>query len=249
MPSTRAGKGMLALAAALAAVVTIAARAPAAWIGDWLEARGPLRLVDASGTLWRGSAMVGVSDGRQILLVPGRFSWDIGLASLLSGRMTADLSHPALAAPLHVSVAARLVAFSGGSAELPAATLFVAGVPFNTVRPGGTLTLRWSDMGIRADGLTGSVQVEWRDAQSALSPVAPLGSYRLSITGADPAALIRLETLDGPLRLEGRGTLKGWRISFRGLASAAPDMHSALNGLIGVLGPRSGNAVLLALDT
>ena len=82
-----------------------------------------------------------------------------------------------------------------------------------------------------------------------VSPVAPLGSYRLSVTGADPASLIRLDTLGGPLRLEGKGTLKGWRISFRGLASVAPDMRPALNGLIGVLGPRSGNDVLLALDT
>ena len=239
----------LVLAAAATAALTVVVRAPAAWIGDWLESRGPLRLVDASGTLWRGSATVGVSDGRQILLVPGRFSWHVGLASLFSGRVTVGLSHPALAAPLQVSIEGGSVALSGGSAELPAATLFVAGVPFNTVRPGGTLAVRWSDVGIRPAGLTGNVQVEWRDAESALSPVAPLGSYRLSITGADPAALIRLETLDGPLRLEGRGTLKGWRLSFRGLASVAPDMHSALNGLIGVLGPRSGNDVLLALDT
>jgi general secretion pathway protein N len=241
--------GMLAAAAFVAVVLTIVMRAPAAWVGDWVQSRGPLRLVDASGTIWRGSAMLGVSDGKEITLVPGRISWTIGMAALFSGRVTADLSHPALAAPLHVSLAARSVTVAGGRAELPAATLLAAGVPFNTVRPGGTLALQWTDIGIQADGLTGKAEVEWRDARSALSPVAPLGSYRLSVTSGNPAALIHLETLNGPLRLEGKGTLKGWRISFRGLASAAPDMRPALNGLIGVLGPRSGNDVLLALDT
>jgi general secretion pathway protein N len=239
----------LALAAAVAVVLTVAVRAPAAWIGDWLQSRSKLRLVDASGTMWRGSAMLGMSDGRQITLVPGRISWRIGLGALLSGRVAADVSHPALAAPLMISLAAGSVTLAGGRAELPAGVLSVVGAPFNTVRPGGTLALAWTDIGIKADGLTGNVQIEWHDAQSALSPVAPLGSYRLSVTGAAPAALIRLDTLGGPLRLEGKGTLRGWRISFRGLASVAPDMRPALNGLIGVLGPRSGNDVLLALDT
>ena len=249
MPSLFGRNGILAATAFVAVILTIVMRAPAAWLGDWVQSRGPLRLVDASGTIWRGSAMLGVSDGREITLVPGRISWTIGMTPLFSGRVTADLSHPALAAPLHVSLSAQSVTLGGGSAELPAATLLVAGVPFNTVRPGGTLALQWTDIGIQANGLTGEAAVEWRDARSALSPVAPLGSYRLSVTSGDPAALIRLETLNGPLRLEGKGTLKGWRISFRGLASATPDMRPALNGLIGVLGPRSGNDVLLALDT
>jgi general secretion pathway protein N len=124
-----------------------------------------------------------------------------------------------------------------------------AGAPFNTVRPGGTLALRWTEIEVGRSGLSGSMELDWRDAQSALSPIAPLGSYRLSITGTGEAARIRLETVAGPLRLEGSGTLRGWRVSFKGLASVEPDMQAALNGLIGVLGRRSGHNVLLALET
>jgi general secretion pathway protein N len=193
--------------------------------------------------------MVGVSDGRRIMLAPGRVSWNVGLRALLAGRVTVEVSHAALAAPLAMSLAPNSVKVAGGRAELPAAVLTVVGAPFNTVRPGGSLVLSWSDVDIEAGGLSGSVQIEWRDAQSALSPVAPLGDYRLSIAGTGRAARIRLATLDGPLRLEGSGTLKGWRVSFRGLAAAEPGMQSALNGLIGVLGPRSGHNVLLAFET
>jgi general secretion pathway protein N len=247
--SSRAYAAFLVFAAVATAVVTVVARAPAVWVGDWLEARGKLRLVDARGTVWNGSAMLGVTDGRVVTMVPGRVSWQLGLGAVLSGRVTADVLHPALATPLAISFAANSIRLAGGRAELPAAVLSAVGAPFNTVRPGGTLALEWTDIGIGSSGFTGKAQVEWRDAQSALSPIAPLGSYRLTITGTDKTGLVRLDTLRGPLRLEGSGTLKGWRVSFKGLASVEPEMRTALNGLIGVLGPRSGDGAILFLET
>lgn len=245
-PALRSGVG-LALAAVVAAALTVAARAPAAWVGDWLQSQGRLRLIDARGTVWGGSALLGVSDGRQVTLIPGRLSWDIGMAAIVSGRVQADITHPALAGPLAVSLAANSVAVKAGRAELPAAILAALGTPFNTVRPGGDLGLRWTDLEIRGGVLAGNLQVDWREAQSALSTVAPLGSYRLQITGAADATRVQLDTLRGPLRLQGSGTLKDGRLSFKGLASAEPAMRPALIGLIGVLGPRSGDDALLIL--
>ena len=244
--ATRYGTG-LALAAILAATLTAAVRAPAAWVGDWLQAQGRLRLVDARGTVWSGSAMIGLSDGRQVTLIPGRLSWTIGLAAIATGRVTADVSHPALAAPLAVSLSAQSVALKAGQAELPAALLAALGAPFNTVRPGGALSLRWTDVELKGGTLAGDLQIDWREAQSALSTVAPLGSYRLQVTGAGDTARLQLDTLRGPLRLQGSGTVKGGRVSFKGLASADPDMRPALIGLIGVLGPRVGDQALLVI--
>jgi general secretion pathway protein N len=246
----RYGAG-LALAAVLAAALTAAVRAPAAWVGDWLQSQGRLRLVDARGTVWSGSAMLGLSDGRQVTLLPGRLSWKIGLAGIASGRVTADVSHPALAAPLAVSVslAAKSIALKAGQAELPAALLAALGAPFNTVRPGGALGLRWTDVELKGGGLAGNLQIDWNEAQSALSTVAPLGSYRLQVIGAGDTARLQLDTLRGPLRLQGSGTVKGGRVSFKGLASADPDMRPALIGLISVLGPRVGDQAVLAIET
>jgi general secretion pathway protein N len=139
------------------------------------------------------------------------------------------------------------VRLNAGRAELPAATLGALGAPFNTLRPGGTLAIHWTDGEWRPGGLSGDIQVEWRDAQSALSTVVPLGTYRLRLTGN--TGRLTLETLRGPLLLQGSGTLKGTRVSFKGLASAEPDMRQALAGLLGVLGPRSGHNAILALET
>jgi len=244
----RYGTG-LALAAVLAVALTAAVRAPAAWVGDWLQEQGRVRLIDARGTVWSGSAMLGLSDGRQVTLIPGRLSWKIGLVAIASGRVTADVSHPALAAPLAVSLAAKSIALKAGQAELPAALLAALGAPFNTVRPGGALGLRWTDVELKGGALAGNLQIDWLEAQSALSTVAPLGSYRLQVTGAGDSARLQLDTLRGPLRLQGSGTVKGGRVSFKGLASADPDMRPALIGLISVLGPRSGDHALLVIET
>ena len=239
----------LVLVAVLTVVVTAAMRAPAVWVADWLQSHGRLRLVDARGTIWSGSGMIGVSDGRQVLLIPGRISWNIGLAAITTGRVMAELAHPSLPAPIAVSLTARSITVKAGQSELPAALLVALGAPFNTIRPGGALGVRWSDLEIKDGALAGGLQIEWREAQSALSPVAPLGSYRLQIAGAGDSARVQLDTLRGPLRLQGSGTVKGGRISFKGVASADPQMRPALIGLISVLGRRVGDEAILSLET
>ena len=239
----------LVLVAVLTVVVTAAMRAPAVWVADWLQSHGRLRLVDARGTIWSGSGMIGVSDGRQVLLIPGRISWNIGLAAITTGRVMAELAHPSLPAPIAVSLTARSITVKAGQSELPAALLVALGAPFNTIRPGGALGVRWSDLEIKDGALAGGLQIEWREAQSALSPVAPLGSYRLQIAGAGDTARVQLDTLRGPLRLQGSGTVKGGRISFKGVASADPQMRPALIGLISVLGRRVGDEAILSLET
>jgi len=238
----------IVLAAVVAAALIVAVRAPAAWVGDWLQSQGRLRLIDARGTVWSGSAMLGLSDGRQVMLVPGRLTWKVGLAAIGTGRVMVDIAHPVLTAPLGVTVAKQSVALKAGQAELPAALLVALGTPFNTVRPGGALAARWTELEIRGGALAGDLQIEWRDAQSALSTIAPLGSYRLQITGAGDTARVQLDTLRGPLRLQGSGSVKGGRVSFKGIASAEPQMRPALIGLIGVLGRRVGDDAVLAFD-
>ncbi len=232
-----------------AAAVTVVARAPAAWLGDWMQSSGKLRLIDAQGTLWEGSAMLAISDGRKAMLLPGRVSWRVRPWTILGGRLQASLSHRALQTPLALTIGRDGLSVAAGRAELPAALLVAVGAPFSTVRPGGTIGFRWSELELRRALFAGSIQVDWRDARSALSTVAPLGSYQMTITGVGDAARVQLDTLRGPLRLQGSGSLKSGHLSFRGTASADPEMRQALNGLLGLLGQRSGDNVALVLDT
>jgi general secretion pathway protein N len=239
------------LVAALAIVLTVLAvvviRAPAAWVADAVAARTKLRLVDARGTVWRGSALVGVSNGHETTLLPGRLEWTV--TGVRSGRLWARLSHDWLAAPLIVGLGTPGLHFAKGAARLPAAVLAAAGAPFNTLRPGGVLELRWTEADLSGTALNGELQIDWRDAQSALSPVVPLGSYRLRVAGTAGPPSLELQTLAGPLEMRGSGKMEGSHIRFRGVAAVQRDMQPALNGLLGLLGMRSGDKVLLAIDT
>jgi len=239
--------GLMAALLTLTALVTVIVRAPAAWLGDWLEGHTRVRLIDARGTIWHGSALVGFSNGREITLVPGRVDWQID--GVRAGGVSATVAHEWLTAPLRLSLSREGVAFAKGSARLPAGVLASAGAPFNTLRPGGTLEASWTDTQLRGAALSGDVQIDWRDARSALSTVAPIGSYRLRVTGHGDGPALDLVTLSGPLQLQGRGKIEGSRIRFNGTAGAEAGMQPALNGLLGVLGMRSGDKVLLAIDT
>lgn len=239
--------GAMALLLVLTAAITLVVRAPAAWLGDWLQGTTRVRLVDARGTVWHGSALLGFSNGRETTLVPGRVEWQI--ERVTPGAVSATLAHAWLTTPLHLSLRREGVAFAKGSARLPAGVLASAGAPFNTLRPGGTLEASWTDTTLRGAALSGEVQIDWRDAKSALSTVAPIGSYRLRVTGKGDGPALDLVTLAGPLQMQGRGKIEGSRIRFNGTAGAEAGMQPALNGLLGVLGMRSGDKVLLAIDT
>jgi len=238
-------KRIIAVALLLIATAALTAvwRAPAAWLGDALEARSRLRLVDARGTVWQGSAILGVSDGRETTLLPGRLEWRV------VGIGAAQVSHPWLARPLGVSLASGRLAVAQGEARVPAGVLAGLGAPFNTVRPGGVLEIVWTDAELAGSVFRGEVRVDWRDARSALSTVAPLGTYRLLLSGAGSEPSFTLQTLQGPLQLSGNGRMTGSRVRFQGVATAEPPMRAALDGLLGVLGMRSGDKVLLAINT
>ena len=121
----------------------------------------------------------------------------------------------------------------------------MVGAPFNTISPGGTLLLRWDTLRVAGNGFDGEISIDWRAAQSALSPISPLGDYRVIARAVDGQGEFTLTTLSGPLLLHGVGRIEAGKLRFSGTADAVPNMRASLNGLIGVLGPRSGQKVLL----
>ena len=224
-----------------AALLTALVFAPAAWLADLVQARTPARLIYAQGSMWRGSALLAVSDGRQARLIPGRVSWRVTWSELWSGRVGVSLHHPAVQPAVTISTDGRSLRMEPAQAQVPAAVLAALGAPFNTMRPGGTLHARWDAVELQRGRLAGLIQLDWENAQSALSPVAPLGDYRVVALGRGASAEARLTTLKGPLLLQGQGRLEQGRLRFAGSAEAQPEMRAALNGLIGILGRRVGD--------
>ncbi len=260
-----AGAGALAGAA-----IALGVCAPAAWLARWVgEATGQrLLLVDARGSVWRGSAvpvLTGGPDSHDASRLPDRLHWTLGFegaglalharqACCLNGTVVLRL-RPGLGRwrfeLVGVPPPARGRAWV---ARWPASWLVGLGTPWNTVRPSGLM--EFSSPGLVLEGVqvrlrfTGDAALALDGMASRLSSLDPLGSYRLSLHGdaaQGDAATLRLDTLRGPLRLEGSGDWVGSRLRFSGRASADAGSGPALLGLLSIIGQREGAASVFSI--
>lgn len=245
------------LVALLATALTIAAIAPAQWMAHLVRnlSQGRVDLADASGSIWSGQAtlVVGSSErGSSRVSLAEPMTWKLAPWSLLAGVIDLSLAHPsALSRPLALRATfARRLDAGPATLRLPASLLAGFGAPWNTIRPGGVLTIKWDRLIVDAGRVQGDLVAEWQFASSALTPVSPFGHYRLQTSGTYPGTQLNLLTLSGPLELTGNGTIaEGGRLRFQGVARALPGTDPGvkvqLAGLIALLGRREGDTALL----
>lgn len=244
--------------ALLAMLATALASLPAAWLAPLLERQtnGRLSLGDPQGSVWRGSAFIGVAGDRGeplVPLLPGRFHWRLSPLALV-GVVEATVDNPrALEAPLPVQGSWWRWTLGDGGMSLPAERLAALGAPLNTVRPSGRMRVSWgaltfmrTDAGLQVDG---RLQLELTQMASALSPVKPLGAYRMRFDWQGGTARVNLESLSG-LLLTGQGLFADGRLQFSGQAWAAEGEEQRLAILLNLLGQRRqvGNRNVIALE-
>lgn len=228
-------------------LATIIIFAPAVWVSSFLQDQTDGRLVlnDTEGSLWNGSALIGVATdkGNDLTpLLPGRFEWHLS-PILLLGQIELLIENPdTLQQPLYVTGNFQHIQISPNGLTLPAERLAGLGAPLNTVKPQGQMTLSWDALGVTlTDGnvdINGTLKLTMQDIASALSLVRPLGSYVMSFDWRGHEALIDLKTLRGPLLLSGTGTLTHGHLRFSGLAQAEKSQEEKLVNLLNLLGQR-----------
>jgi general secretion pathway protein N len=135
------------------------------------------------------------------------------------------------------------------------------GFPWNTIRPGGVLTLTTHNLSFALRGghwsTLGSAQVEIRQASSRLTTLDSLGTYRVLIQ-PDPSTQVRpgdgasrdlvwISTLDGALLIDGRGLIGATGMRIRAEAHAAAGAEAALNNLLNLIGRRNGASSAISI--
>jgi len=239
--------------------------APASWLASAVARATDQRLLlaDAKGTVWSGDAQLVLTGGagsRDAAALPGRLRWEV--RPRLTGFELA-LNQPCCL-EREWAIQFRIVGLGRYQVVLPArpqalghwpaAWLAGLGTPFNTLQMGGTLRLTSNGMTLESvQGrwrAIGSIDADLLGVSSRLSTLDTLGSYRFSVRGgatsSDPAAL-NLETLEGALRLSGSGQWTGFRVRFRGEASAAEGQEAALNNLLNIIGRRQGATSVISI--
>ena len=235
------------ISAIIAVLLTILAFLPAAWMSVLLENQtgGRFSLGDPQGTLWQGSAFLGGAPGANAAvapLLPGRFSWRLSRLVLV-GQVDAELSNPeALSRPVRIDGGWNAWAVSPAQITLPAERLVALGAPLNTLQPSGRMTLSWQPLRMAREGraiaITGAMQLALDDIASRLSPIKPLGAYRLALDWHGQQAQLRLTSTHGPLLLTGSGRLEQGRLRFSGRAQAEAGQEERLANLLNLLGQR-----------
>jgi general secretion pathway protein N len=250
--------------AVIGTLVGVVVFAPASWLaGAVAHATGQrLLLADAKGSIWSGDAQLVLTGGagsRDAAALPGRLRWQIrprvnGFDLALNQACCLErewvIQFKLGLGRYQVVLPPRPQALG----QWPAAWLAGLGTPFNTLQLGGTLRLTSNGMTLESVPgswrVIGSLDADLLGVSSRLSTLDTLGSYRFSVRGGasagDPATL-NLETLDGGLRLSGSGQWTGFRVRFRGEASAAEGQEAALNNLLNIIGRRQGATSVISI--
>ncbi len=157
--------------------------------------KGAIRLANAGGTFWHGSATLGIS-GQAC----GFLSWKVSPMELLLARLHIrfDSGMEILASPSGIEM-------KHVSLDLPASVLALLSRQMKSIQPQGNIRISAGDF-LFSGRSRGQISAIWENASSPFSRVNPLGSYRITITGAGSAFEIGLETLSGPLDLSGKGS-------------------------------------------
>lgn len=250
----------LVLLALFVVLLTVAVLAPAQWLASAVydTTRGRVALAEVTGTLWQGEATLVLASGPEPQAarasLPERLSWRLSPWALFTGTVDVVFHHPsALAQPLHVQAQLNgTLRAASTTVRLPAILLAGLGAPWNTLRPGGVISVSWDQLDIAPGRFAGNVVAEWQFASSAMTPVSPFGHYRLQTEGAFPGTQLKLTTISGPLQLTGIGTIaEGGRLRFQGRAQPIAGTNDAvklqLTGLLSLLGRRDGDAAILNL--
>jgi general secretion pathway protein N len=248
------------LFAAGVALGVLAIAPPTGLLDVWLNAAtgGRVRLAQTEGTLWQGAARVVLVDpGRASrpdatlgplpgLAMPGMLRWSLS-PRLLFGLLEASFTLVDGGAPVHIIGSVMTgVRIDAGRFEWLGLALEGLGSPWNTVRPVAAMRLQWESLVIDAGGIRGTLALELADVTSAMSPVRPLGSWRLGVQATGRQAVLRMETLAGPVHLEGDGQWNaGGSLNLRLAAWPDPPMQAVLAPLLNLIGPREGGRTII----
>ncbi|MFZ6861244.1 type II secretion system protein N [Undibacterium sp. Ji67W] len=258
-PATVSAKIVWFLIALLSVIFTVFFFLPASWMGVLIERQtlGRLSLCDAQGSFWNGSGFVGVAAGVNdpvTPLFPGRFNWKISPLILLT-QLDLELQNPeALSVPVKIAGNFSEWHVSPSVLVLPTERLEGLGAPLNTIGPSGKLHLSWNNLQFMRDGsilnAQGQLQLNLSEMASRLSPVRPLGSYKMvfDLQGVD--ADVSLVTETGPMMLSGSGLVKAGHFQFSGKAWAQEGQETKLANLLNLLGQRrkDGDKDVIALE-
>ncbi len=203
---------------------------------------GRLRLAQAHGTLWSGSGLLEIRNTTGQGGVGKDLSWTLQPRALLRGRLDFEVAIDHATRRFPVRISTRGVEMSNVDFSLPAGALGVAVPRVAPLGPRGELAVHVAKFSRAGDTVLVDAVVTWKGASSALTSVAPLGTYELLLTNAGALLNATLHTSSGPLYLDGGGSWRGsGPLAFSATARVDAQHRSQLTPLLRLIAVERGN--------
>lgn len=186
----------------------VIATAPATLIDASLRraSEGRLRLVEGQGTLWSGSGQIEVRDSGGRTGIAKRLTWRFLPESLLRARLVCEVELDQSGKRFPVTISLSRFEIANAEINLPARVLGLGVPKLAPLGLTGNVLLRVASLSIERRQMQGNATLQWLDAGSVLTPISPLGDYELRLDGEGATVHAYLRTIQGPLRLEGKGS-------------------------------------------
>lgn len=192
----------------LAYVLALVATAPATLADAGLQrvSEGRLRLAEAQGTLWSGTGQFEIRDTVGHTGLAKHLVWRFQPGALLLAQLAYEVELSPGSRPFTVTVFWSRIEIEHADINLPAVALGLGLPKLAPLELTGEMNLKVSSLSLGRNAARGSATLQWRTAGSPLSPVSPLGDYELRFEGRGPEVRATLQTLQGPLQLDGQGS-------------------------------------------
>ncbi len=227
---------LVGLVAILVAIIALAWRAPAAWLGGRIAdaSGGAVHLVASEGTAWNGRGVIAGADGRWRIPI----AWRIAAAPLLEGTLAITLEPPAGTARPAGTVRLRSgeLTIDNLALAFPAVTfegLLTSRVP---VTLGGDLAVEASHATLARDAGSGAFTVRWDRAHLGFGgETLSLGTLTTTLSARGGGFSGPIVNAGGDVRVA--GTLEFSQrggavdITLTPLPGAPPSLSRALAGL------------------
>lgn len=195
-------------AGALVYATALVATIPAPWVSRAIAqfSGEKLQLREPEGTLWSGSGRLYAVPRTGPLLELGPLRWRTSRSAALTAKLEIEATLGEAPRAVRIQLAPSGTSIRGLQLTLPAEVIAAFAPALDALGPAGELRVRSDDLRFEGPSVLGLAELEWRQVRLARAPGIDLGSHLARLRGGGSKVDIELATIDGPLRLNGRGT-------------------------------------------
>ena len=225
---------VIAIAAAVIIAGALAAFAPASLVDARVASAtgGTLRVAEANGTLWRGSGLLGASDGRWRIPV----AWTLDVAPLLRGVASIALGNDDATDVRGAATASRnRIVVDALDATVPGAILGALD-PAAGLATGGEVKIRATSLTLDPSAGSGTLSADWSNARAQFGGLLiDLGTLTLRLAAQGGGVSGPLTSQGGDVAVDGTVTLRDQRLDAQVRLTpgpaASPELRKSLASL------------------